>query len=50
MATKTTVATKTTAELIADAKAWGIKVAITTKPKGTGEIVPLPGLRPTEPK
>ena len=39
------MATKTTAELIADAKAWGIEVAVTTKHKGAGEIVPLPGIR-----
>ena len=43
------VATKTTEELIADAKAWWTEVTVTTKPKGTGEITPLPGLRrPTE--
>ncbi len=35
---------KTTQQMIADAKAWGVEVVITTKPEGTGEI-PLPGLR-----
>jgi O-succinylbenzoate synthase len=44
------VATETTEELIADAKAWGIEVTVSTGPRTTtGEIVPLPGVRrPTE--
>ena len=43
------MATKTTAAMIAEAKAFGIEVTVTQRPKGTGEIVPLPGLRATGP-
>ena len=37
---------KTTEEMIAAAKATGVEVTVTQRPKGTGEIVPLPGVRP----
>lgn len=43
--TETEPAVKTTEELIADARAWGIDVTVSTGPKGTGEITPLPGMR-----
>jgi hypothetical protein len=39
---------KTTEQILAEAKAFGIEVTVTLRPKGTGEIVLLPGLR--EPK
>ena len=43
-----TLLKKTTEELIADAKACGIEVTVSTRPKGTGEIVLLPGVHPPE--
>ena len=36
---------KTTEQIVAEAKAFGIEVTVTVKPKGTGEIAPLPGVR-----
>ena len=38
--------TKTTEQMIQEAKAFGVEVTVTQRPKGTGEIVPLPGVRP----
>ena len=40
---------KTTEQMLAEAKAAGVEVTVTTHPKGTGEIVSLPGLRATGP-
>ncbi len=37
--------TKTTEQMIAEAKAAGVEITVTTRPKGTGEIVLLPGVR-----
>ena len=37
---------ETTAQIVAEAKAFGIEVTVTVKPKGTGEVAPLPGFRP----
>ena len=34
----------TTEAMIAKAKALGVEVTVSTRPKGTGEIVPLPGV------
>ena len=34
-----------TEELVAEAKAAGVEVTVTQRAKGTGEIVPLPGIR-----
>ena len=45
MTTAAAVATKTTEEMLAMAKAMGVTVTVSTGPKGTGEIVPLPGVR-----
>jgi hypothetical protein len=39
---------KTTEQILTQTKAFGIEVTVTLRPKGTGEIVLLPGLR--EPK
>jgi hypothetical protein len=39
--------TKTSAAMIEEAKAFGITVTLSTGPKGTGEIVLLPGVRPS---
>jgi hypothetical protein len=34
---------KTTAEIVAAAKAAGVEITVSQRPKGTGEIVSLPG-------
>lgn len=34
--------------MIALARKLGVEVTITTKPQGTGEIAPMPGIRNTE--
>jgi hypothetical protein len=40
---------KTTAEIIAAAKAAGVEITVTQRPKGRGEVALLPGVRrPTE--
>ncbi len=42
----TLAAVKLTDQMIAAAKAAGVEVTVSTRPKREGEIVPLPGLRP----
>ena len=36
---------KTTEELVAEAKKAGVKATLVQRPKGSGEIVLLPGVR-----
>jgi len=38
----------TTEEMIAAAKAAGVDATVTQRPKGEGEVVPLPGVRRRE--
>ena len=38
--------TKTTEQMIEEAKAFGVEVTVSARPKGQGEIALLPGLRP----
>ena len=40
--------TKTTEQMLAEAKAAGVVVTVTTRPMGQGVITLLPGIRPTE--
>ena len=41
----------TTEQILAEAKKAGIKVTVTQRPKGSGEIVVRPGIRPpSEPR
>ena len=39
-----TLLRRTTEEMLAEAMAAGVEVTVTQPPKGTGEIVPLPGV------
>ena len=39
-------AVKTTEQMLAEARKAGVKVTVSTRPKGQGEITLLPGLRP----
>ena len=41
------MATKTTEQMLAEAKVAGVEVPVTTRPKATGEIIVVPGLRAT---
>ena len=42
------VARKNTEEMLATAKAAGIEITVAQRPKGAGEIVPLPGMKDAE--
>jgi hypothetical protein len=42
------VARKSTEDVLATAKAAGIEITVTQHLKGTGEVVPLPGVKDAE--
>jgi len=42
------MAEKHTGEILAEPRSAGVEVRVTQRPKGGGEIAPLPGVKKTE--